>query len=131
MASRTNFKHAGLPPDPEGKNYARAAWAGSALRHFQSKTGTDYEDSLGDLLGDLMHWCDRNNFDFELALERARGHYEAETTDDTPDLLAALEQAVEALNAAPRFKVPGLDTDSYRIASVCDAAIRKARVGAS
>jgi hypothetical protein len=69
-----------LPPDPENMNNDRAEWAASALRQFQCVTGTDYEDSLGDLLCDLMHWCDRNNFDFGLALNRARGHYEAETT---------------------------------------------------
>jgi hypothetical protein len=27
-----------------------------------------------------MHWSDRNNFDFEAALNRARMHYQAETT---------------------------------------------------
>jgi hypothetical protein len=69
-------------PDPEGKNDDRAAWAGSALRHFQRATGADYEDALGDLLCDLMHWSDRNNFDFEAALFRAQGHYRAETADD-------------------------------------------------
>ena len=69
-----------LPPDPENMNDDRAEWAASALRQFRCVTGTDYEDALGDLLGDLMHWCDRNNFDFELALNRARGHYQAETT---------------------------------------------------
>jgi hypothetical protein len=26
-----------------------------------------------------MHWCDRNNYDFDASFERARGHYEAET----------------------------------------------------
>jgi hypothetical protein len=83
MTSRTNFKRANLPPDPEGMNDDRAAWAASALRHFQCTTGADYEDALGDLLSDLMHWCDRSNFDFELALDRARGDYEAETTDAT------------------------------------------------
>ena len=36
-------------------------------------------EATSDLLGDLMHWCDRNGFKFDLALERARGHYEAET----------------------------------------------------
>ncbi len=51
----------------------------AALRQFLYATGCDYEDSLGDLLSDLMHWSDRNNFDFEAALCRARGHYEAET----------------------------------------------------
>lgn len=45
------------------------------------------------------------------------------------DLLDALEEAVAALNQAPRFAVPGLDTDSYRIASICDKAIAKAKGG--
>lgn len=43
-----------------------------------------YEDSLGDLLCDQMRWSDRNNFDFEAALCRARGHYEAETVGGQP-----------------------------------------------
>lgn len=68
-----------LPPDPEGMNADRAEWAAAAFRHFQCVTGCDYEDSLRDLLADLMHWCDRNNFDFELALFRAQGHHQAET----------------------------------------------------
>ncbi len=46
------------------------------------------------------------------------------------DLLDALEQAVAALNEAPRFAVPGLDTDSYKIAAICDKAIAKAKGGA-
>jgi hypothetical protein len=67
-----------LSPEPERMNDDRARWAAAALRQFQCATGSDYEDSLGDLLGDLMHWSDRNNFDFEAALFRARGHYRAE-----------------------------------------------------
>jgi hypothetical protein len=46
-------------------------------------------------------------------------------------LLEALEQAVAALNQSPRFSVPGLDTDSYRIAAVCDRAIAEAKGGAA
>jgi hypothetical protein len=68
-----------LPPDPENKNDDRAAWAGKAMAAFIEATGADEEDCLGDLLADLMHWCDRNNYAFDLALDRARGHYEAET----------------------------------------------------
>jgi hypothetical protein len=64
-------------------NDNRAEWAAEALRQFQSITGTDDEDALGDLLCDLMHWSDRNNYDFDAALSRARMHYEAETTPDT------------------------------------------------
>ena len=71
-----------LPPDPEAMNDKRAEWAAVALRHFESVTGCDDEDSLGDLLGDLMHWSDRNNFDFEAALCRARGDYAAETAGE-------------------------------------------------
>ena len=68
-----------LPPDPEGMNDQRSAWADIAIRAFQTATGSDDEDALGDLLADLMHWPDRNNYDFAAALTRGRGHYEAET----------------------------------------------------
>lgn len=68
-----------LPPDTDGMNDSRAEWAGIALSAFMERTGADQEDALGDLLGDLMHWADRHNFDFELALDRARWHYDAET----------------------------------------------------
>ncbi|OWK39516.1 hypothetical protein [Fimbriiglobus ruber] len=68
-----------LPPDPEGMNDKRSAWAGAAIAAFQETTGTDDEDALSDLLGDLRHWADRNNYDFEAASLRARCNYEAET----------------------------------------------------
>lgn len=69
-----------LPADPEAMNDDRAEWAGTALNAFQRLTGTDDEDALGDLLCDLMHWCDRNGCEFDAALSRARMHYYAETT---------------------------------------------------
>jgi hypothetical protein len=72
------------PTDPEAMNTDRGEWAAAALRHFQCVTGGDYEDSLGDLLGDSMHWADRENFDFELALDGARGPYAAETAGEEP-----------------------------------------------
>ena len=68
-----------LPPDPEGMNDSRAEWAGKAIAAFQLETGTDDEDVLGDLIADLMHWADRNNYDFEAALFRAQGNYRTET----------------------------------------------------
>jgi hypothetical protein len=74
-----------LPPDPEEMNDLRAAWAGAALCQFRTCCRTDYEDALGDLLCDLMHWADRANFDFDAALFRARMHYEAETTSYEPN----------------------------------------------
>jgi hypothetical protein len=42
-------------------------------------------------------------------------------------LLEALEQAVAALNTVPRFQVPSLATDSYRIAALCDRVIARAK----
>lgn len=73
-----------LPPDPEGMNDNRAEWADGAIEAFQAATGTDREDALSDLLCDLMHLCDRDVFlgDFDTQLERARGHYEAETAGE-------------------------------------------------
>jgi hypothetical protein len=47
------------------------------------------------------------------------------------DLLSALKRAVTALNTAPRFRVTGLDTDSYAIAAECDKAIAAAKGGAA
>jgi hypothetical protein len=65
-------------------NDKRAAWASLSLRAFITETGVDEEDSLGDLLCNLMHWSDRNNYDFDAALDRARFHYEAETAGEPP-----------------------------------------------
>jgi hypothetical protein len=68
-----------LPPDPEGKNDDRAAWALHAIKAFQEATGTEIEDALPDLLCDLMHWADRSSCDFDRAFLRAQDHYSAET----------------------------------------------------
>lgn len=46
-----------------------------------------------------------------------------------PPLIAALQQALAALNSAPRFRVPSLGTDSYAIAALCDRAIAGAKGG--
>lgn len=59
-------------------NADRVGWAQEALVAFMNATRCDFEDSLGDLLCDLMHWADANQFDFEAALFRARFHHEAE-----------------------------------------------------
>jgi hypothetical protein len=56
----------------------RAAWAETALLAFSKESRSNHEDSLGDLLADLMHWASLTGFDFDLALDRARMHYDAE-----------------------------------------------------
>jgi hypothetical protein len=73
-----------LPPDPDGRNHDRAAWAKVALDAFMRETGTDLEDALYDLLCDLMHLSDRVPFDFEAALIHAKDLYLAETGQPGP-----------------------------------------------
>ena len=73
-----------LPPDPEEMNDDRAEWAQVALDAFAHVTGMDTageddETVLGDLLCDIMHWCDRNGVSFAVTMETARVHYDAET----------------------------------------------------
>ena len=69
-----------LPPDIDGQNNDRARWAHKALQAFMKETGVEFEvDALSDLLADLMHWCDRNQTDFDTELARGRYHYAAET----------------------------------------------------
>jgi len=75
-----------LPPDPEGMNNRRAAWAGQAIAAFMAATGTDREDAVADLLADLIHWCDRNGQAFGHEMARAKDHYQAETLgEDSTD----------------------------------------------
>ncbi len=65
----------------EPTNSDRAAWAEKALLAFCCQTGTDYEDALGDLLCDLVHWADKNKFDFDAALNRARDNHAIEVLE--------------------------------------------------
>jgi hypothetical protein len=71
-----------MPPDPDEKNMERAEWAHRAILAFESATGTDREDALADLLGDLMHWSNVYGQDFDRELDRARRHYASETTTE-------------------------------------------------
>jgi hypothetical protein len=107
-----------LPADPEKMNDRRAAWAGAALDEFARLTGCDKEDSLGDLLADLGHWADRNDYDFDAAAFRGHGHYLAETGQDvsrlpwlrrepggkslSDEMADALELCVDALETLAR-----------------------------
>lgn len=68
-----------LPADPDGMNETRASCAQAAIDAFRDATGTDEGDALPDLLCNLMHWADRNPFDFDAMMIRAREHYASET----------------------------------------------------
>ena len=78
--------------DAGPRNADRSLWAELAVVSFANATGlsgdveSDPETVLGDLLADLMHWCDvqKTNYclmesiDFKSALERARDLYTEE-----------------------------------------------------
>ena len=63
-------------------NNRRAQSADISLSTFIRETGCDREDSLGDLLCNLMHWARLNNFDFECALIRGAGQFAAELLEE-------------------------------------------------
>lgn len=78
-----------IPADPDDLNDDRAEWAQHALDQFAQLTGMDEgggneedETVLGDLLADLMHWCDRHGVDFEAKLAGARANYAEETANE-------------------------------------------------
>ncbi len=56
----------------------RAASADAALKAYLSRTSCDCEDCVGDLLADLMHWCDCCGLSFAEALHRAYRDYDIE-----------------------------------------------------
>ena len=109
-----------LPPDPENMNSKRAQWAEAALSKFKSLTGTDDDTALYDLLADIMHWCDRHAVTFNDELDRARAHYDAETTLDL-ELITNAEaagndstEAAAAALAPPITPVPEPTIRIYR-----------------
>lgn len=62
----------------EATNDDRAAWAQAAVDTFMRETGTDSEDAISDLLGNLMHLCNQRGADFTAELNRGAGHYQSE-----------------------------------------------------
>lgn len=65
----------------EPNNLQRALSADTAIRSFIECTQCELEDSLGDLLCDLMHWSAIVHFEFDAALHRARAQFEDEAND--------------------------------------------------
>jgi hypothetical protein len=84
-ATVAEFTRGKLPPDPDGENDTRAAWADAALQTFMNDCCTDREDAVCDLVCDLHHWCDRNGLDFYFELRRSEKHYAEETRELDPD----------------------------------------------
>jgi hypothetical protein len=76
-----------LPLDPDNQNHDRAEWARAGVEAMADQTGVlragdGMEEAIHDLLGNLMHLCDREGIDFNNVLIDARECY-AEETDGT------------------------------------------------
>jgi hypothetical protein len=95
-------KATSLPPDPDGMNGRHAGWAAAAaIRDFQRATGTDWCDAVADLLCGLMHFCDRESFDFQQELDRARRYYKVECAEETSDVVIEVSGGVAQITKCP------------------------------
>jgi len=102
-------------------NLDRANWADKAILALREQTGCDHEDSLGGLLGDLMHWADARNFDFDAALDRARHHYEEERDEENTDRLPeAVRDMIDAFT--PQTEAARAVIDSWEQGDLAGAA---------
>lgn len=68
-----------LPEDPAADTERRADRGRELLDRYMALTGTDEDAALGDLLADLRHLADRDNYDYELADARAESYHAEET----------------------------------------------------
>ena len=100
-----------LPPDPDNMNGKRAQWAEAALSEFKSQTGADDDTAPYDLLTNLMHWCDRHAVAFNDELDRARAHYDAETTPDNAPITTAVKPGNGSTEGAAAAPAPPPDPD--------------------
>ena len=75
-----------MPKRLRRNNRIRAGWAETAVIAFARETHMDSSGDLehacssviGDLVANLMHYCDVMGHDFEACLSTARMHYEHE-----------------------------------------------------
>jgi hypothetical protein len=74
------------------------------------------------LEGTQIERCYDTLSDVAIRLRQVRAMAQA-----VPDVLSTLELALAALNEAPRFRIRGLDLDSYGIASRCTRVIARAK----
>lgn len=67
-----------LPEDPAVDTERRADRGRELLDRYMALTGTDEDAALGDLLADLRHMADRDNYDYGLADARAESYHAEE-----------------------------------------------------
>jgi hypothetical protein len=85
----------------------------------------DWQDEAP-VVADVIADRERQAFGIMTDTERANIAFIVRACNAHDDLVASLKLALEALNTAPRFRVN--DTDSYKIASRIDAALKRTEV---
>ena len=69
-------------PDEPGMNTNRASFALKALEAFHEATGSDLQDAIADLIGDLGHFCDQHGIHLADEIDRGREMYGFETQNE-------------------------------------------------
>lgn len=64
----------------EPTNATRAEWGANAIKTNPDDNGV--ETNTADVLANIMHYCDREGFDFYAALHAAERHYDAEKNEE-------------------------------------------------
>lgn len=87
-------------------NDNRAHWAQSSVDAIQNETGTDTEDAVADLIGNLGHWCDNNGQEFAKVLYRGIDTYLSELLESgfepSPAVIAARDAMIPFFPARVR-----------------------------
>ena len=78
-----------LPEDPAADTERRADRGRELLGRYMAATGTDEDAALGDLLADLRHMADRDNYDYELADARGESYHADETAQQAAESWSA------------------------------------------
>ncbi len=68
--------------------------------HFEAVCPTDRDDSLCDLLCNLMHMANNESIDFDAELARAAVHYEAELDEEEITLVLSVGPTLELMTDA-------------------------------
>jgi hypothetical protein len=89
MQLRTTVRNNAMTISPPN-NELRAEAAATALEAYSLGKGTSLEEPplsplelLTDLITDLLHWCDRDDLEFDKALRMAHFHHEEERLEES------------------------------------------------
>lgn len=111
-----------MPPDPDGINNDRAAWAGECIQLMADITGCEPgQEALGDLVCNLFHWGDRNGIppdEMRNIIENRFEMYRQETAP-LPDDFASCAKCGKVIAIADAITDEGEGEESGRTFTYC------------